>query len=303
MSFKLRSAVVGVGHLGRFHAQKHKNLGTLKYVCDASAERVAEITREVGCEGVTNPKDLLGKVDAVTIAADTKSHFELGKLFLSNGVHVLIEKPICVSVSEAEQIVALAEKNNLKLAVGHVERFNPAFVAGLKYVTNPRFVQLRRLAPYKPRSLGVDVVLDLMIHDLDLASAIVGSKITNIRAKGARVVTQLNDACDAWVEFANGAEASINCSRVDRKTIRTIEVFQNLEILYMDLGGQNLEVVRKTDATSTDFEILPVEKWDALQKETENFFHSVENGKEILVPGLQGLEALRAAEKILGLTL
>jgi predicted dehydrogenase len=304
MGSKLRTAVVGVGYLGRFHAQKHKTLGTLSYVCDASAERAQEIAKEMGCEGVTDPKSLIGKIDAVTIAADTRSHFEVAKIFLSNGIHVLIEKPICATVAEAEAIVELSEKNNLKLAVGHVERFNPAFAAGIKQVKTPTYVQLKRLAPFKPRSLAVDVVLDLMIHDLDLAATLVQSPIKKIRAKGAKVITEFNDACDAWLEFENGTEAFISCSRIDQKTVRTIDVFDSQGILQMDLGGQTANRLKKVNApAATPLEVvtIAVDKWDALQKETESFFDSVEHNKEVLVTGRQGLEALKAAEKILEL--
>lgn len=304
MSSKLRTAVVGVGYLGRFHAQKHKTLGTLNFVCDASSARAAEIAKEMGCEGVSDPKALLGKVDAVTIAADTRSHFEVAKLFLSNGVHVLIEKPICTTVAEAETIVELAEKKNLKLAVGHVERFNPAFVAGLKQIQAPSYVQLKRLAPFKPRSLSVDVVLDLMIHDLDLATTLIQSPVKKIHAKGAKVITEFNDACEAWIEFSNGSEGYIGCSRVDSKTVRTIDVFDGKGILQMDLGGQTANRLRKVAGESTTpLEVVPitVEKWDALQRETESFFESVEHNKEVLVTGRQGLEALKSAEKILEL--
>ncbi len=304
MSFSLKSDVVGVGYLGRFHAQKHKALGTLKFGCDASSTRAQEIAKEMGCEAVSDPKALIGKVQAVTIAVDTRSHYELCNLFLSNGIHVFVEKPICTTVEEAEKIVSLAEQKKLKLAVGHVERFNPAFVVGSKLVQKPHYVQLQRLAPFKPRSLAVDVVLDLMIHDLDLATSIVRSPVRHIRAKGAKVITDFNDACDAWIEYENGAEAFISCSRVDQKTVRALNVFDQKGIVQIDLGTQS--VSRLTQAAGPSISPLEsrsvaVEKWDAMQRETEKFFEAIEKDQEVLVTGKQGLEALRSAEKILEL--
>ncbi len=301
----MKTAVVGVGYLGRFHAQKHRALGHLQYVCDASSARAQEVARELNCEALFNPRDLLGKVDAVTVAADTTVHFELCKLFLSHGIHVLVEKPICATVAQAEEIVELAEKMNLKLAVGHVERFNPAFVAGQKTLVKPSYIQIQRLAPFKPRSLSVDVVLDLMIHDLDLAATLAGSAVTDIFARGSKVITAFNDACDAWLKFANGVEASLQTSRVDQKTQRTVTVFDSQGIVQMDLGTQTAHRLCQAEgltATPLDLKIIPVLKWDALQKETEVFFDAVKNNKEVPVSGRQGLEALRSAEKILELT-
>jgi predicted dehydrogenase len=300
----LRSAVVGVGYLGRFHAQKHKALGTLKFVCDVSGARAREVSQELQCEGVTDPRDLLGKVEAVTVAADTRHHYELCRLFLSEGIHVFVEKPICTTVQEAEEIVELAAKKNLQLAVGHVERFNPAFVAGARCVQNPKYLRLQRLAPFKPRSLSVDVVLDLMIHDLDLAAALARSRVRGLRARGAKVITDFNDVCDAWLEFENGLEAFISASRVDQGARRTVEVFDDAGLLQMDLGAQR--VTRLTQASGPSPTPLGtfspvVEKWDAMQRETEDFFQAVEGGRSVLVDGRQGLEALRSAEKILEL--
>jgi len=304
MSFSLKSAVVGVGYLGRFHAQKHKALGTLKYVCDASMTRSREIAKELQCEAVTDPKSLIGKVDVVTIAADTTSHFELCQLFLSQGVHVFVEKPICTYVREAEKIVDLADNKNLKLGVGHIERFNPAFVASLKHLRRPKYLQLQRLAPFKPRSLTVDVVLDLMIHDLDLATTMLDSPVRQIFAKGSKTITSFNDACDAWLQFENGSEAFLTCSRVDQKTVRSIQAYDEGGILQVDLGGQTVHRLSRAAVGESPLETKShlVEKWDAMLKETESFFNSIEKNQEVLVTGRQGLEALRSAEKILELT-
>ena len=169
---KLRTAVVDVGHLGRFHAQKHKMLEDVELigVCDASKEQAEKIAREMGVKAFFDPAKLIGRVDAVTVAASTPAHFELVKLFLENKIHVLVEKPIANNSREAEELCRIAEKHALKFQVGHVERFNPALQAARAKIDKPLFIEVHRLAPFKVRSTEVDVVLDLMIHDLDVIS-------------------------------------------------------------------------------------------------------------------------------------
>jgi predicted dehydrogenase len=299
----LRTAVVGVGYLGRFHGQKHQQLGTLKYVCDASSTRAAEVAKELHCESVTNPKDLLGQVDAVTIAADTRSHYELAKLFLENGTHVFIEKPICTTVAEATEIVELGEKKNLKIQVGHIERYNPAFQTALPLVDHPHYINIQRIAPYKPRSLSVDVVLDLMIHDLDIAIYLAGSKIKDIRANGAKVITQFNDLCDAWLTFENGTECSILTSRIDSKTVRSIQLSQKTNVVQIDLGAMTVHQLSKSSGeVPLQTKSFEVTRADAMLAETKDFFHSITENRNPSVTGRDGLEALRAAEWVLELT-
>ena len=181
---KLRAAVVGVGYLGRFHAQKYKAIADvdLVAVCDASAARAAEVAQELECAAETDYRNLIGKVDLVTVASSTPTHYEIAKTFLENGIHVNVEKPITTTSQQGEELCSLAEKNGLKLQVGHVERFNPAFEAAHKKMMVPWFIECHRLAPFKPRGVDVNVVLDLMIHDLDVILSLVDSEPVNIAA-------------------------------------------------------------------------------------------------------------------------
>jgi len=199
----LRCAVVGVGHLGRLHAQKYAVLeqASLVGVCDINEEQRKWVSDELGVEWFSDYRKLKGRVDAVTIASTTISHYEIAKFFLQNGIHVHVEKPITSTSSEGEKLCQLAKDKNLKLQVGHIERFNPAFMAARGKVNNPLFIECHRLASFKPRSFDVSVVLDLMIHDLDVILSLVNSKPFKVSAIGVPVVTGKIDIASARVEF------------------------------------------------------------------------------------------------------
>ena len=224
----LRTAVVGVGYLGRFHAQKHRALDNVELVavCDRDAERARTVAAEVGASAVEDYRALVGKVDAVTIAATTAEHFALAHFFLEHGVHCLVEKPLTRTSREAAVLTKLADERNLKLQVGHVERFNPALLAARETLTTVRFIECHRLAPFKGRGADVNVILDVMIHDLDVILSLVDSKPTSASAVGIPVLMDDIDIANARIEFANGAIANVTASRVSTTAQRRFRVFQ-----------------------------------------------------------------------------
>lgn len=304
---KIRTAVVGVGYLGRFHAQKHSALeqADLVGVCDASEERAKEVAKELSCDAFSNPKDLIGKVDAVSIASTTKTHFEIAKMFLENGVHVLVEKPITANSQEAKILCEIAQKNNLKLQVGHIERFNPALQAVKeKLKVKPLFIEVHRLAPFNPRANDVDVVLDLMIHDIDVMSSLVGSQVREVKAVGVPVLTPLTDIANARIEFESGTVCNLTASRVSQSAQRKFRVFQSQQYLSIDFGKGEVSLTTKTGDSSEgelpplDYESFNMEKGDALMIETEAFLNCILNDSEPVVSGEDGLQALVLAEKI-----
>jgi len=304
-SKKIRCAVVGVGYLGRFHAQKYKQVeeAELVAVADSNPARAREVAAELGVEALNDYQQLIGRVDAVTIAAVTKTHYEIAKFFLSHGVHVNVEKPMTETVSQAQELVALAKAQNLRLQVGHVERFNPALQAARSKLNMPLFIECHRLAPFKPRGVDVDVVLDLMIHDLDVILSLVKSPVVSVSAVGAPVLTQMVDIANARVEFASGTVANITSSRVSQAATRKFRVFQNKQYLSIDFGSGEVNLTTKTgewegESIPLEFESWSLEKGDALLSETKSFVEAIRNGTECLVSGEDGLVAMDLAEKV-----
>ncbi len=306
MAELLRTAVIGVGYLGRFHAQKYKLLDTVKLVavCDASSERASEVAKELSVKAESDYRNLKGQVDAVTIAAITPMHYEIAKFFLENGVHVNVEKPMTSTVAQAKELCRIAKEKNLRLQVGHVERFNPAFVAAKSKLTSPLFIECHRLAPFKPRGIEVSVVLDLMIHDLDVILNLVGRPVKNIAAVGTPVITKTIDIANARLEFDNGVVANVTASRVSQIAVRKFRVFQNNQYLSMDFGGGEITLLTKTGELTSP-ENLPIkrdswnlEKGDALLAETKSFVEAVRQNRPCEVSGEDGLVALELAEKI-----
>ncbi|MBX3022093.1 MAG: Gfo/Idh/MocA family oxidoreductase [Bdellovibrionales bacterium] len=304
---KLRTAVIGVGHLGRWHAQKHKMLQEVELigVCDTFREQADKISRELGVPAFNDPKDVIkAGVDAVTIAASTPAHYDLVKLFLEKGVHVMVEKPIASTTAQAEELCALAEKRDLKFQVGHVERFNPAFQAAREKITKPLFIECHRLAPFKVRSTETDVVLDLMIHDLDVVLSLVQSEPTVVSAVGSPVLTKKVDIANARIEFASGAVANLTASRVSQNTQRKFRIFQPDQYVSIDFQAGEVNVLTKTGEWTEgdiplDHQTHSMEKGDALLGETRSFIESIRDGHPVQVSGRDGLRALDLAERIL----
>lgn len=305
----VRAAVVGVGYLGRFHAQKYAALpdAELVAVCDLDQERGRALAAELGTTFVTDHEQLVGRVDAVTIAADTSAHYRLAKFFLEHGIHVLVEKPMTRTSREAEELTSIAEQRGLKLQVGHVERFNPALVSAREGLDAVGFIECHRLAPFKARGIDVNVVLDLMIHDLDVILSLVDGTPTHVSAVGVPILTSTIDIANTRIEFDSGAIANVTASRVSTKAERKFRVFQRNQYVSIDFGrGEVQRVTSEPAGNSTDddeptlrHEQWSLEKGDALLDETRAFVSAVRDGTPCLVSGRDGQLALELAETII----
>jgi len=300
-----RVAVVGTGYLGRFHAQKFRAApdAELVGVCDLDAETGRAVAAELETEFFPDHGALVGRVDAVSIAASTAAHFELCRFFLEHGVHVLVEKPITQTSREAAELVALADARGLKLQVGHIERFNPALLAAREGLGRPSFIECHRLAPFKARGVDVDVVLDLMIHDLDVILSLVQSPPEHVSAVGIAVLTGRVDVANARIEFANGAIANVTASRASTKAERKFRVWQDARYVAIDFGrGTVQNVVRAADwregESPLEQQTWNLEKGDALMAEVEAFLAAIRDDSECLVSGHDGQAALELAELI-----
>lgn len=302
----VRIAVVGAGHLGRFHSQKFSQISEcqLVAVCDVDAQRAAAVADEVKTQSETDYKKLLGKVDAVMIAASTTYHYEIAKFFLSNGVHTQVEKPLTTTVAEGKELCEIAEKNNLILQVGHVERFNPALIAAKDKLGVPLFIECHRLAPFKPRSIDVDVILDLMIHDLDVVLSLTKSPVKSVSGVGTPVLTKTIDIANVRLEFESKAVANLTASRVSLNSTRKFRIFQKSQYLSIDFGSGEVNLTTKTGdwvegaEPPLELAIWNLEKGDALMAEDLSFIHAVLGKSPCLVTGRDGLNALQVAEMI-----
>jgi predicted dehydrogenase len=300
---RIRTAVVGVGYLGRFHAQKYAALpeAELVGVADPDAEACARVAGELGVRPCGDYRELLGQVEAVSVVTPTPTHAAIATAFLEAGTHVLVEKPITVGVAEAEGLIRLARARGRVLQVGHLERFNPVVLGAEPHLGHPRFIECHRLAPFRERGTDVNVVLDLMIHDIDLLQSIVGSEIAALDAVGTPVFSRETDIANARIRFANGCVANATASRVSLKTERKLRVFQDDAYLSLDLQQKVLTVIRKRDMQPGDTQ-LPVsiaeesfEQGDALLAEIGAFLRAVRGLGPVAVSGEDGLRALRTA--------
>jgi len=302
----IRTAVVGVGYLGKFHAQKYAALENCQLigVADNNSENAQKIAADLGVEAFGDYRDLFGKVDAVSIVTPTTLHHKIAKEFLCQGIHVLVEKPITVTPDEARDLINTAKENNCVLQVGHLERFNAAMLDLDTVLHNPRFIEAHRLAPYKPRATDVDVVLDLMIHDIDIILSTVRSELVDIDVSGTKVLSNATDIANARLTFANGCVANVTASRISLKSERKMRIFQPDAYLSIDFQNRIFSYHRKgegemfpgvPDINSTE---NIYEDGDALQTEIAAFIECVQQGTEPLVSGEDGLRALEAATRI-----
>ena len=307
MTTPLRAAVIGVGYLGRFHAQKYAALPELELVgvADANRANAERVAKELGVAAFDCHDDLFGKVDLVSIASTTESHHAIARDCLAAGLHVLVEKPITVTNAEADELVALAETKQRILQVGHLERYNPAWLAARDKIRAPLFFEAHRMAPFKPRGIDVSVVLDLMIHDLDLILPLVDSPLKEIRASGVSVLTDGVDIANARLEFANGCVANITASRTSTASLRRMRIFQHHEYLSVDFGERRIGLTRKRDALiegepPIDTETFQQPPGDALMTEIQAFVASVRSGQSApgICTGRDGRAALAAALEI-----
>jgi predicted dehydrogenase len=303
----LRTAVVGVGYLGKFHAQKFAQIpgSTLVAVADIETEARQRVAAELGVAAVGDYRDLLGTVDAVSVAVPTPAHFEVAAAFLESGVHVLVEKPITETIEQANRLVEIAKNRNVTLQVGHLERFNPAVRALEPRLHNPRFVESVRIAPYQVRGTDVDVVLDLMIHDIDLIQFIAGSPIDRVEAVGAAVITDKPDVANARIRFESGCIANVTASRTSLKVERKIRIFQQACYFSADLHQKTVSVYEKSEGASGPLGLpisiaqLACDDEDALRLEIEAFLRAVRDGTAPLVSGEDGQQALKTAIDII----
>ncbi len=300
---KLRAAVIGVGYLGNFHAQKYAAIDAVELVAvsDNDPARCAEIAAQLGTTAVEDYRQLVGKVDLVSIVVPTVAHHDVAAFFLKHGVHVLLEKPITTTVAEAMDLIAIAEKNKLVFQVGHLERFNPALDAVSGVLNRPGFIDATRVASYKPRGTDVSIVLDLMVHDLDIINTIIGSEVKSISASGACVYSSTPDIANARIEFKNGAVANVTASRISLQGERSIRFFQNDAYISVDFQNRKASVCRKGEIDSASgvpvplVEEIAVPQRDQILAEIEAFIDSVLTGKPVVVSGQDGMKALEMA--------
>jgi predicted dehydrogenase len=311
----LRTAVIGVGHLGRHHARIHADLAAeglteFSFVCDLDEKTARAIASERNVESTTDWRALVGKVDAVSLAVPTESHSEIAVELLNAGIHVLVEKPIARTLAEADEMIAAAEKGGALLQVGHLERFNPALVALRPHVRNPVYFEIHRVGEFTARSLDIDVVLDLMIHDLDIVQWLVGEEVTvtELHAVGIPILTNKVDAANARLEFSSGAVANITASRVGTEKIRKMRFFQPHDYVAVDYATRHASISSLAPPTASgawpgvqtkNLEIVDVEP---LRAEILAFVEAIVAGLPAPVSGLEGRNALalalRALERI-----
>jgi predicted dehydrogenase len=299
----LRLAVIGVGHLGRHHARILSALpeARLTAVVDTNKERAAEIAGESGTTVLTDFRDLLGQVDGVVVAVPTELHAEVAVPFLERGTPVLVEKPMSRTLADADRMIAAAAAGRAVLAVGHTERHNPAVAIALRLVTTPRFIEVHRLSAFPDRSLDIDVVFDLMIHDLDVILAIVGPDVVSIEAVGVPVLTEKYDIANVRLRFASGCIANITASRISKDRVRKIRFFQPDAYLSVDYASQEVEgyrLIRKEPRPDIQGGTIPVERDEPLRRELTDFVKAIRGGGVPLVDGAAGRRALRLASQI-----
>lgn len=306
MSTPLKTAVIGVGYLGRFHAQKYAALpnAELVAVADANAENAQRVAEECNTAAVTDYRELFGKVDAVSIVVPTQMHHQVAKECLENGIHVLLEKPMTVTVEEADELIAIARDKGLVLQVGHLERFNSAVLALEPVLTTPQFIESHRLAPFNPRGADVNVILDLMIHDIDIIQNLVKSPITDINANGVSVLTDEIDIANCRLTFESGCVANVTASRVSMKPQRKMRLFQPEAYISIDFQDKILSVHKK--GSKEMFPGIPeitseetiFENSDAILAEATAFLDAISNNTAPPVTGEDGRQALDTAIRI-----
>jgi len=302
----VRIAVIGAGRMGQYHAKhlSRNRRAQLVGIVDTDGPRGQATARRFRTEAFQNAKDVIGKIDAAVIATPTPTHHPIGKLLLESGVACLVEKPLAVNLAEAEDLIALADRFNRVLQVGHIERFNPAVIEAARHIHAPQFIEVNRLGPYDPRVADIGVVMDLMIHDLDIVLFLVGEEVTRVEAFGAKVLSNHEDIAKVRLHFKNGCIADLSASRVSLEKYRRIRIFQKDAYLSLDYAGQKLKVYRKKNQvvkSLRDIQILSpkLAKKDPLAMELDHFLQCVQEGKTPLVSGKHGRDALQLAREVL----
>lgn len=323
---KIRTAVIGAGKMGKIHAKVYGKIehAELVAVADTDMEKAQGLAEQFDCEAITDPASLIGKVDAVTISAPTNAHHELATLFVQNDIPVLIEKPLASSVQQGRELVELAKKKNVIVAVGHSERCNPVVQAMKRLDIEPMFIEANRVSPYPFRSMDIGVVLDVMIHDIDIILSLANSKVVKVDASGVNVIADQEDVCNARIFFENGCVANITASRLALKTERKVRIFSRQAYLSLDFfrkegiaikADKNIDLVEwireHQEAQDFDFstvnwpdllhiEQLKIEDSEPLSVEQASFLNAiVDPDARPEVTGVEGLAALECAEMIL----
>ncbi len=304
MTEKTRVGVVGVGYLGSIHARIYARMPNVDLVgvVDIDPTIAKKVGAECHCEVFNVPEQLLDEVEAVSIVVPTTAHREVSEMFIDNGVDILLEKPVAHTVEDAEALVARAERADIILQVGHLERFNAGVIALADMLDRPRFFEVHRLGTFVERATDVDVITDLMIHDIDIVLSLVSSPLERVTAVGTRVVTSHVDIANARLEFEDGTVANVTASRVSSKKFRRIRVFGESRYLALNFADQQLELVRPKKAHESDrfaqivSERIKIEQRPPLDAELEHFIECVREHRQPLVGGRDGLEALKVAE-------
>lgn len=304
VSEKIRVGVVGIGHLGTYHLQKYEKIAecAIVGVADSMREKADRAAEIYGCEALEDYRGLIGKVDAVSIAVPTKCHYDVTKDFLEAGIDVLLEKPIAVTLEEADGLISLAEAAGAIFQIGFIERFNPAIVALEKVMGEPLFIEAHRLHPFFTRGTDVDVILDLMIHDLDIILSFVKSSLKNVEAVGVSVLSDNVDISNARITFENGCVANVTASRVTGKVMQKIRFFGLEGYHSVDCGKRELmSLSRKNDKGEVGIfqNNVEVENYDPLEREVRSFVHSVMTRTPPMVSGKEGRKSLELALQII----
>lgn len=295
----LKIGVIGVGYLGQHHARIFSELEHVELIGVADHDRVRaeEIAAKFGCAAFGDWKELVEKCDAVSIVTPTTTHHEIALACLKAGKDVFVEKPITSGLDEARQIIAAADAGGRILQVGHLERYNPAIVAAAGLIQNPRFIEAERLSPFLGRGTDVDVTLDLMIHDIDIVSGLVKSKVRSINAAGDRILTGKIDAAKAWIEFENGCKALITASRLATEKVRRLKVHQADAYISIDYQAQEVRRYFK-DATGIAFDVIKADSREPLKEELKDFVSCLQSRACPMVSGKEGMQALEIVLKI-----
>ncbi len=309
--------VFGVGHLGRFHLNNWKEINDIKIIgfYDPSDDVAAAISEAFGIKRYSDPAELMDECDAVDIVAPTTTHYELCKMAILKSKHVFVEKPLANTMSEAREIVKLAKEANIKFQVGHVERFNPAFLALKEYELNPMFLEVHRLSQFNPRGTDVSVILDLMIHDIDIILSIVKSSVKNISANGVNVLSESPDIANVRIEFDNGCVANLTSSRISMKKMRKMRLFQKDSYISIDFLDKKTEVIKyksPSDKNVFTFDIETntgtrtiaiaaplIKENNAIKMELQSFIDSISNNTSTIVSEVDGFRAMEVAHLIL----
>jgi predicted dehydrogenase len=297
----LKAGVIGVGHLGRFHSLKYKDIKDVDFigVYDLNIDRAKSVASECGVKVYEEMDKLIDEVDIVSIATPATNHFEIAKKVINKNVNILVEKPITKDLSEGKKILEFLKNKDLVFQVGHLERFNDVMIEGLKYIDNPKFIECNRVAPFSGRSIDIDVILDLMIHDIDLVLGVIKSEIESVEAIGIPIITDKVDMAHAKVNFKNGAVVNFNVSRVSKKIFRKMRIFQNFNYLGLDFQASTLEFAKRVQegdkfSVINDMKSVKSEK-DALLREIESFVEACKNKTKAVVSSIDAVKAMELA--------